>query len=281
MNVLFTGRGGAGSWKIRGEQLAQAIEGACAKPQARYADITEADVVVVVKRLTPELARCLREARKPWAWDVVDFYPQPVCTHWSREESISWVRQQIAQHNPTAVVWPNQRMREDCDDGRPGLVLYHHHRPGLQPIEIAPALRCIAYEGSAPYLGKWAAALEQACRVQGAMFMTNPPSMRLADVVVAFRDKLHGGYAQRHWKSNVKLANAQALGAVFVGQAECGYTETATGAERWVTTVADLREALEAVAPQAVRQAMQAKALAAAYPVQHAARDLAGFLREL
>ena len=271
MNVLFTGRGSAGSWQIRGQQLASAIEGATALPQAAYGHIVDCDIVVAVKRLPQDLVRHVRGAGKPWVWDIVDFYPQPLCTHWTRSEAISWVRQQIATHNPTAVVWPNQRMREDCDDGRPGIVLYHHHRPGLQAIPVNEALRHVAYEGAATYLGQWLPALHQSCAARGAQLLVNPPSMRVADVVVALRDKPFGGYAQRHWKSNVKLANAQALGAVFIAQRECGYAETAK----------DLPAALEQAADRAFRAAAQAKALAAAYPLRQAAADLAGFLYEL
>jgi hypothetical protein len=281
MNILFTGRGGAGSWQIRGEQLARDIDEAIALPQASYGDIVDCDLVMAVKRLPLDLVRHVRSAKKRWVWDVVDFYPQPLCTHWAREEAIRWVKQQIAQANPTAVVWPNQRMRDDCDDGRPGLVLYHHHRPGLDAITVAPKLRHVAYEGAAPYLGQWAAALASACRVHGAKFLLNPSSMRVADAVVAVRDTPFAGYAQTHWKSNVKLANAQALGAVFVGQRECGYQETSTGAELWVDSAKDLPAALEALASQEFRAGMQAKALAGAYPVRQAAADLERFLHAL
>lgn len=279
MNVLFTGRGGAGSWQIRGEQIARAIDDAIAAPQATYGDVQDCDIVVVVKRLPLDLARYIASAKKRWVWDVVDFYPQPLCTHWTRDEAIKWVRQQIATHNPTAVVWPNQRMREDCDDGRPGFVLYHHHRPGLQPIKVSPTLRVLAYEGAAPYLGQWHAVLAHECKQHGVKFLANPANMVVADAVIGMRDTPFAGYAQTHWKSNVKLANAQALGAVFVGQPECGYMETSSGAELWVRDVGELREALQALASQAYRTEMQAKALAAAYTVRQAASDLEGFLR--
>lgn len=280
MNVLFTGRGGAGSWDIRGTQLAAAME-CTATHHATYPDVLDHDLVVVVKKIPSDVLRYLRLTRKPWVFDALDFYPQPLCTHWQRDEAIAWVQAQIKQLNPTAVLWPNQRMRDDCDDGRPGLVLYHHHRPGLEAITVASKLRTVAYEGAEKYLGQWTQPLTQACKTHGAKFLFNVASMRIADAVVAVRDKPFSGYAQFHWKSNVKLANAQAMGAVFVGQPECGYKETSTGAELWVNNAGELNEALQTLAPQAYRQSMQAKALSAAYTVQQAAKDLKGFLRGL
>lgn len=280
MTILFTGRGNAGSWIIRGEQLAAAMNATCAA-NATYADVLDAELVVVVKKATPTMLSYLRQAHKRWVFDAVDFYPQPLCTHWSHSEAIAWVRNQVKQMDPTAVVWPNQRMQQDCNDGRPSFVLYHHYRPGLQPITVTPKLRVVTYEGASAYLGQWKSALDRVCKEHNCGFIANPPSMCVSDAVIAVRDKPFAGYAQMHWKSNVKLANAQALGAVFIGQRECGYMETATGAEIWVRTQDDLHEALSTIVPQHFRSSMQSKALTGAYSVQQAAKDLEGFLRGL
>ena len=51
--ILITGTGTSGSWKIRGEQLGAAI-GAEIMPRAALANCRRADVVVLVKRASPE-----------------------------------------------------------------------------------------------------------------------------------------------------------------------------------------------------------------------------------
>jgi hypothetical protein len=288
MNILFTGRGGAGSWTIRGEQLARAM-GSNAVPLGNSTPlsplsqraISDADIVIAVKKVPPLLLQQLRQQRKTWVFDVVDFYPQPACTVWSRNEAIAWVKAQIAALQPTAVVWPNQCMMSDCSDGRPGFVLYHHHRPGLQPISVAPTMRTLAYEGAAAYLGKWSNVLRDVCKARDIVFEVNPRSLCMADAVVAMRDEPYCGYVQSHWKSNVKLANAHAIGATFIGQPECGYKETAAGAELWVRTKDDVHDALLVAASAQFRQTMQAKAVTKTYSVDQAAKDLRGFLHGL
>src|SRR5690349_19897355 len=125
MRIIVTGKGGAsGSWAIRGEQLGKAI-GALVKPLATHADIAANDLTVVVKRTPQSIVDALKWRR--WVWDLVDFYPQPEASAWTRGEAIRFVRDRIRQLQPTAVIWPTERMREDCDDGRPGLVLPHHY----------------------------------------------------------------------------------------------------------------------------------------------------------
>ena len=73
--ILVTGGGTSGSWKIRGEQLGEAI---CADvlPRAGFADCSAAELIVVVKRAPPELLDTVRRSGRPWVWDVVDAWPQ-------------------------------------------------------------------------------------------------------------------------------------------------------------------------------------------------------------
>ena len=57
MKVLVTGRGGAGSWIVRGEQLGAQI-GATVRPLAETAD--GFDLTIVVKRTPPQVMQALR-----------------------------------------------------------------------------------------------------------------------------------------------------------------------------------------------------------------------------
>jgi hypothetical protein len=146
MKILVTGRGGAGSWAIRGEQLGRAM-GANVKPMATLADCRAADVIVVVKRVPDELLHAVRQSGRPWVYDIVDAYPQPHCADWSPAQARQWLHDQLQRLQPTAVVWPNQRMRADA--AYPGWVLYHHHRPGIDTMVLRDRIYRVGYEGRA------------------------------------------------------------------------------------------------------------------------------------
>lgn len=258
MKLLFTGRGTSGSWRIRGEQLGKAL-GATVEPKSTRGDH---DLAVVVKRASVAQVASLGR----WVLDIVDPYPQPASYHWNRDQAITWVRGYIQELKPNAVIWPTQRMREDCDTGLPGLVLPHHHRPGLVG-NADPKL--VGYEGGERYLGKWRPALEAECSKRGLAFVVNPPDYSRLSVVVALREG--GGYVCRHFKSGVKHSNAVAIGARFIGQPECGYVEQACGREEWVESPADLGAALDRAKPL----------IGTPYTVAQAAVNLKAFLYAL
>jgi hypothetical protein len=276
MNILFTGRGGAGSWTIRAEQIGAAL-GARVKALASREDCEWADVIVVVKRLPPDLLTRIRWSRKPWVYDVVDAYPQPQCGTWDRARSVQWLAETEGALRPNRMIWPNKQMQVDATaDGWP--VIYHHHRLGIRRNPIRERVARIGYEGAASYLDGWMPAIERECRRIGAEFVLNPSHLADVDVVLALRDKNHAGYPQRAWKSNVKLANAHGSGTPFIGMPEPGYQETATGAEYWATSAAELGNALDWLAPQETRRSVSEKFLAAALPVEKVAAQYREFL---
>lgn len=275
MKVLVTGQGGrAGSWAIRAEQLGAAIG---AKVVANASRTHGCDIAVVVKRAPERVVAALRGM--PWVYDVVDFYPQPESYRWDRDRAIEWVRREIDRLGPTAVIWPNRRMRDDCDPGLPGMVLPHHHRCAMPQNPIRPAVRRVGYEGEVSYLGRWADDLRAECARRGWEFVVNPRRLADLDIVVAFREC--GGYVSRHWKSGVKLANAHGSGTPFVGQAESGYAETACGGEQWAEDAAGLREAFDRLSDASERRAVSDRFLRHAYPLRQAASDLQAFLRDV
>ena len=178
MKILFTGKGGkSGSWQMRGEQLGAAL-GADIRPMQGSAGY---DVTVVVKRTPPELVSRLQGK---WVWDIVDAYPQPHAYQWDRIEAVTWLRRKIAELRPTAIIWPNEKMREDCDTRLPGIVLPHHHRVGIKPNPIRPKVRVVGYEGAAAYLGWWRPMLEEECAKRGWAFVVNPESLADVDIII-------------------------------------------------------------------------------------------------
>jgi hypothetical protein len=263
MKVLMTGKGTSGSWKIRGEQLGRAI-GATVVAQASRSVIDAHDLVVLVKRGPEDLVRRIHESGKPLVWDVVDAWPQPAGSHWPRPVCLQWLRQRLNELRPVACVAATTVMQADIEADRvPALCVWHHARPGQAINPLRGHLATIGYEGSEAHLGGWAQHLEAAARRAGVRFVMNPPRLADVDIVVALRDQ--SGYAARHWKSNVKLANAQGSGTPIIMGMESAYLATVSGAEAIVSNRDDLDEAIELLRPVAVRRAAS-EALRAAAP---------------
>ncbi len=247
LKVLITGAGSSGSWAIRGEQLGQTI-GATVQPLARSA--RGFDVVVIVKRLHDRaILRSARWHGVPVIWDVVDAWPQGRGTDkvWTSEGSISWLRRSIRRIRPDGVIAPTQKMELDLQSvlGKDALVttLAHHAWPDKPINPIRQEVRSIGYQGSEKHLGLWSGVLVEQARKRGWEFVINPPSLADVDIAVALRRDT--GYAPKNWKSNVKLANAQASGTPIILTRESGYLETASGSEFWADTPDELNAGLD------------------------------------
>ena len=278
--ILFTGRGSSGSWKIRGEQLGLAL-GAKVKPQATLEDCKAADLIVVVKRISPTLLDNIRRSGKPWVFDCVDFYPQPECSTWHRDHAIDWVRKSLSKLKPNAVIWPNERMQEDCGKGYNGITLYHHHFPGIHRNPIREEVRAVCYEGSERYLGGWLRHILNECQAREWHFYVNASRIADSDIVLAIRDEKYSGYAQRHWKSNVKLANAHGSGTPFIGPCEDGYSETATGFEKWCESPEMLKYAFDELESYDMRQKVGSAFIQNKIDIQEIASQYRRFLNGL
>lgn len=280
MKLLVTGRGGAGSWSVRGEQLGAAM-GATVKPMATLQEIKAHDAVIVVKRVPEALLAALRQSGVPWVYDIVDAYPQPGCSLWTAAQCMSWLDNHVKTLNPPlGVIWPNRRMQEDCSVPR-GAVVYHHHRPAIARNKIRQQIKRVGYEGSAKYLDGWIAAIGVECKRRGIEFALNPEHIADLDVVIAMRGGCWDGYAQRNWKSNVKLANAHGSGTPFIGARERGYEETATGCEYWADTPRELSRALDWLETRDARLTVHERFLSKPYTVTHAAGDMLCALKSL
>jgi hypothetical protein len=225
---------------------------ATVKPQATLADMKAHDVVVVVKRVPPDMLLNLRKSGRPWAYDIVDAYPQRDALFRSRGGAVQWARQFLKGLDPAMVIWPNARMREDV--GMPGPVVYHHHRPGIALNPIRDRIRRVGYEGHVRYLDGVHDLLQAVCIKRGAELVVNPERLSDVDVVLAVRGPNWRSYASDNWKSNVKLANAHASGTPFIGPPEQGYVETGTGREYWARTPSEVALALDWLADPAARR---------------------------
>lgn len=247
--ILFTGRGTSGSWQIRGVQLGAALRGnVCPAPDV----IPPCDIAVLVKRPPAGLLERLHTAKVPVVWDIVDAWPQPHGNDWDRAACLAWLRQTVDAMRPAALVAATEQMARDCEEfGLPLIALRHHARPKQEINPIRERVRRVGYEGSPHYLGPWRPSMERACKARGWEFIVNPPQLSDLDIVVALREAQ--GYAAREWKSGVKLANAQGSGTPCILSRAAGYTETASGAEKWADTMGEMNEALDALTPRKAR----------------------------
>lgn len=273
MTILFTGRGTGGSFAIRGEQLGRAV-GAVVQPNAL--DVGGYSLAVIIKRPGDVLAR-LQAMQVPIVYDVVDAWPQPTGNDWGAQECKAWLAQQVEKIKPVGIVAATQRMAADCNFGVPVLALPHHHRPGLLRNPIRETVRTVGYEGGEQYLGRWRKFLELECAHRGWQFVVNPPSLADLDIVVAMRDQ--SGYAAKHFKSNVKLANAQGSGTPVILSPESGYKETACGAELWAETQADMKIALDQLEGYAERVERSEQLLKASITIDSVAATYTAWLK--
>lgn len=278
MNVLFTGKGTSGSWKIRGEQLGKAVGGTVVK-DADPKTMSQHNAIFFVKRVSDFHYERLRKAVVPWIWDVVDAWPQPGGNSWGRERALEWLRMELRRLRPDGVVFPTRAMEEDADWYTPSLVLPHHANTeyvrATRPV--SEKIRVVGYEGSFHYLGKWLPTLEKECSKRGWQLNIGTRLFD-ADVVVALRDTT--GYTSPAWKSNVKLANAHALGVPAVCCVEKGYVEFSAGTERWVTEPKDLSEAFDELEPHEFRVSLRERMLASVIPVERVAAKLSEWMRQ-
>jgi hypothetical protein len=188
----------------------------------------------------------------PIIWDIVDAWPQPAGNDWDRPACLAWLRQSVAAIRPAALVAATEQMAIDCEEfGLPLIALRHHARPEQEINPVRERVRRVGYEGSPAYLGPWRPSMERACKARGWEFVINPPKLADLDIVVALRHAI--GYAAREWKSGVKLANAQGSGTPCILNRAAGYTETASGAEKWADCMDEMDGALDALTSHKAR----------------------------
>lgn len=274
MNVLIVG-GSKGSWAMRGRQLGDAI-GARYAVRPRSSDWIDADVVVVVKRAFEQHFRALQDLQVPVVWDALDFWAQPRDNDLSEAELASAVRSTAAALKVRTVIGATRAMAAAID----GVYLSHHSRIGLTPAPPRPRLSVVAYEGVGRYLGSWGPALERVCAEMGLRFVVNPPDIRDADLLVAFRGEEWDGIACRRWKSGIKHVNAIAAGRPILSQASAGFDEIRPSGVV-VERPADLRAAIEHFTSLTSREAVYRQCLKRApeFSIERIAEQYRGLLR--
>ena len=275
--ILFTSSSRAGSWQIRGRQLAAAVGGEAVE-NPTWQQLKAARLVVVVKRATPELLALIRDAGARVVLDVVDPWPQPDGNRWTGPEAATWLKSYIRSFAPLATVVTTSVMRAATPPGMPCLILPHHARPHQAINPVRRAVAAVGYEGSVRYLDGWLEPLQRHAKARGWHFYINPEHLADLDIVVAVRGGPWRGWATDNYKSNVKMANAQATGTPIILLPEQASIEAASGAEYWVETPADLPAAFDRLAPYEERLARSDVLRLAAPHLSHVAATYRSFL---
>jgi hypothetical protein len=234
MNILFTGAGRHGSWQMRGIQLAAQRASWRAVSNATKTDLSNVDVVVVVKNAGDETLNLLRHWRGPIVYDPLDFWTSfpKRRNEFTRIDSPAAACEAFGEHfrrmNPALILCPTRAMAEDIAGlGIPVDVFYHHFDPRLETIPPNTGRKKIVLCHGAPTLGLWKPALRASSFLSNAKFIaTNAALPPPANVLVAVRGGRHTDWITWRWKSNIKAATALRLGLPLVAWPEASYLET-------------------------------------------------------
>lgn len=248
--VCFLGYEHLGSWKIRGEQIAEQKKDWLATSEITEKLLDEFEIFCVVKYLKPGWGEILKKHKKIVIIDVVDGWKQPAdnarvknLRHAQRLFRKRWRKWKFVD----AFIFPTMAMREDLHTLVPlSSVIYHHFRPGMKINPVRPDVRSIGYEGSPEFLDNWRGILEKYCSECNIDFSINPNSLSSVDIGIAARGNEHDCYLTRRYKSNVKLANFYGSGTPCAVQYDQdAYHETDCGAVRFFQNENDLVTVLD------------------------------------
>lgn len=274
MKILFTGRPNKGSWKIRGLQIATADPAWACVPEDDVSRETlrGVEAAVIVKRFNGKLLATLEKWGGPVLYDVIDPWPKPSEVS-EAAEAVAYARSLIPRGPRIAgVLVANHRMQADfAEAGQPAFIVHHHARPDQPLNPVRDKVQVVGYEGNPRWLGQWREVLEHECEARGWAFAVSPYQLADLDIVVAMRGAPFNGYLDLNWKSNVKLANAQATGTPVIAWPEASYVETAAAGPFWAKTRAQLRSALDRLTDRDQRAMASRNLLLAAPSVSLAA----------
>lgn len=248
MKIAMIGKGSAGSWLMRGDQLGRAI-GADIYPHVS----SGYDVAVVVKRGGPAMMEVAKRLAKRVVWDIIDPWPQPPGNTWTQAMAMDWLRGYLKPFEGVPIIAATQAMQRDIASlGHVAFFVPHHARAGAPLNPIREKVEVVGYDGSPNYIARWRKFVEKECAARGWRFVVTS-DLASVDIVLGLRDD--SGYPARFWKSCVKLATAQGTGTPFIGSPEMGYLEQCVqGCERFVETPKDLSRAFDALTPHAERE---------------------------
>lgn len=228
MKIVFTGLGGkAGSWHMRGVQMAATRPDWIAIPKATKADLVGADAVVLVKRAPKDTVAAIKAWGGPFLYEPLDFYDQPASPEITNPQHVErrfmdyfkWLL-------PDVVLTTNSAMASDlkmlC---KKTVVLPHHYDPRIDGRCFRRKNKVLVYWGHPRYLGGWEAVATESCRALGLEFCVNPKDPSNCLLMFGVRGGKYGTWLDHRWKSCVKGSTAMILGVPFLAQPDVSYVE--------------------------------------------------------
>jgi hypothetical protein len=214
VSVCFTSKSSAGTWQIRGKQIAATRENWVATNKPTDEDIFNCHLLCVVKKTDHRIIQMAKKYKKPIVFDIVDSWAQP-------EDGLRIDGLFSASHlfkkkwdsiDADGYIFPTLNMERHMGKlVRDRLTIYHHYWPNIKKNPLRKDVLTVGYEG-ADYLGEWRDKLIEICSRRGLNFVINPAEYTDMDIVVIARGGQHANFLSQNYKSNVKLANAYGSG---------------------------------------------------------------------
>lgn len=286
LRVCFTGNNTAGSWEMRGVQLASCRTNWTATHAVDDKVIRDHEVFCFVKRPIPSLMRKLKARGKTVVFDVIDSWTQPEegLKYTSVEKAKELFREKWKDLVVDAFLFPNLAMMEDLSPLTPfSSFLYHHYRPEFEaPAPFHERAKVVGYEGNVGFLGEWKGIMERLCAKRSLEFRVSPRDIREVDIGFAARGGEHDSFLANRYKSNVKLANFYGAGIpCLLSAKEQSYQETDCGSVLFFRNEEQLADQLDRLLDSGFRQSVRQKFLEArdAFHISRLADQLELFLR--
>lgn len=266
IRVCFTGRNRAGSWEVRGKQIASTRENWYANQEVDVDQIDDFDLFCFVKKPIPKLIEKIRARKKPVVFDVIDSWAQPTdndkVTNAAEAQAL-FAEKWSELPRFDSYIFANKKMHSDLG----GLVghstyIYHHHREHLPRKPVRKTVRTIGYEGNDTYLGEWRDIIERLCEERSLQFVTDTDTNSDLDIGFACRGSEHACYLSNNYKSNVKLANFYGTGTPAIVHADDrSYHETDCGDVLFFKTPEQLARQIDRLLNFEYRQAIHQRFL--------------------
>jgi len=222
--VFFLGTSRAGSWEVRGRQIAACRSNWDCGRSINWWTLRRYDIFVVVKKAEQKHIEMIRRSGKPLVYDIIDSWKQPGDS--LRVTDLNQARDFFAnawkQRDADSYIFPNQQMREDLGDLVPHSThIYHHYLPSLKPRPLPEQVSTLGYQGAKRFIQQDMDALEDVarnCRLE-LIADNRLEALNKIDIGIIQRSGVNNGFLERRYKSNVKLANFMACGIPTLIQA--------------------------------------------------------------
>ena len=214
INACFISNTSAGSWEIRGRQIAGMRSNWTAINKPSENIIEESDIVCVIKKPNFKILEIARKKNKPIVYDIVDSWQQPDddVVHINKDQAINLFSEKWDEINADGYIFPTKNMENILGHlVKTKVTIYHHYWPQIKINPIRKVVKKVGYEGVG-FLGEWQQKFEYLCKKKGLEFVINPDEFTDMDIVVLARGGVYASYLARNFKSNVKLANAMGSG---------------------------------------------------------------------